>query len=103
MPAYGIGWLTMRDPFWTAEYGPKTDALIAKHGGKVLARGGATTIERLEGTQKVPDGMVVLEFPSMEKARAFYDDPDYVLMIELRKKGSDLEYVIMDGVSEFPK
>ena len=99
MPAYGVGWLTMRDPSWVPAYGPKTDELIEKYGGKVLARGSA--IEQLEGRHKVPDVMVVLEFPSMEKARAFYNDPEYAEMIKLRQRGSDLEYVLLNGVSEF--
>lgn len=39
MAAYAIGRLTMRDPSWRAEYGPKTAELVKKHGGtyKVLA------------------------------------------------------------------
>jgi uncharacterized protein (DUF1330 family) len=89
----------MRNPSWVPAYGPKTDELIEKYGAKVLARGSA--IEQLEGQHKVPDMMVVLEFPSMEKARAFYKDPEYIEMIKLRQTGSDLEYVILDGVSEF--
>ena len=96
MPAYGIGCLIMRDPSWTAEYGPKTDELIEKHGGKVLARGSA--MEQLEGSGELPSAMVLLEFPSMEKARAFYNDPEYAPMIKLRQEGSDLEFVLLDGL-----
>jgi uncharacterized protein (DUF1330 family) len=53
----------MRDPSWRQEYGPKTEALVAKYGGKYLVRGGA--MERLEGTGQLPSVIVVLEFPSM--------------------------------------
>jgi uncharacterized protein (DUF1330 family) len=38
MAAYAIGRLQMRDPAWLQEYGSKTPALVAKHGGKYLVR-----------------------------------------------------------------
>ena len=96
MPAYAIGRLTMRDPSWRAEYGPKTAELVKKHGGKYLVAGG--TMDRLEGAGELPDGIVVLEFPSMEQAQAWYNDPDYAPMIKLRQTGSDLDFVLVDGV-----
>ena len=96
MPAYAIGQLTMRDPSWLAEYGPKTAALVEKHGGKYLVRGGA--MERLEGEGGLPNVMVVLEFPTLEQARAWYHDPEYAPMIKLRQAGSDLDFILVDGV-----
>ena len=96
MPAYAIGRLTMRDPSWMAEYGPKVAELVKKHGGKYLVRGGKS--ERLEGEGELPNAIVVLEFPSMEQAQAWYNDPDYAPMIELRQTGSDLDFVLVDGV-----
>ena len=95
MPAYAIGRLTMRDPSWTTEYGPKTAALVEKHGGKYLVRGGA--MERLEGEGDLPSAVVMLEFPTMEQAKAWYNDPDYAPMIQLRQSGSDLDFVLVDG------
>jgi len=58
MAAYAIGRLQMRDPSWRTEYGPKTAELVAKHGGRYLARGGA--MERLEG-QLAGQTLVVIE------------------------------------------
>ena len=78
------------------EYGPKTAELVKKHGGKYLVRGGK--MERLEGGGELPNVMVVLEFPSMEQAQAWYNDPEYAPMIELRQAGSDLDFVLVDGV-----
>ena len=97
MPAYAIGRLTMRDPSWLDEYGPKTAALVEKHGGKYLVRGGK--MDRLEGDGELPSVMVVLEFPSMEQAQAWYNDPEYAPMITLRQTGSDLDFVLVDGVA----
>ncbi len=96
MPAYAIGRLQMRDPSWVEEYGPKTAALVEKYGGKYLVRGGA--METLEGDGTLPSLMVVLEFPSMEQARAWYNDADYAPLITLRQGGSDLDFVLVDGL-----
>ena len=54
---------------WLKEYGPITAALIEKHGGHYPVRGGE--VERLEGEEEKPDAYVVLEFPTMEHARAW--------------------------------
>jgi uncharacterized protein (DUF1330 family) len=96
MAAYAIGRLEMRDPSWVQEYGPKTAALVQKYGGKYLVRGGA--MEQLEGDGPLPSVVVVLEFPSMEQARAWYNDPDYAPMIRLRQMGSDLDFVLVEGL-----
>ncbi len=96
MAAYAIGRLQMRDPSWMAEYGPKTAALVEKHGGKYLVRGGE--MARLEGDGSLPSAVVVLEFPSMAQAQAWYNDPDYAPMIALRQGGSDLDFVLVDGL-----
>jgi uncharacterized protein (DUF1330 family) len=96
MAAYIIGRVQMRDPPWVAEYGPKTGALVTKHGGKFIVRGGK--MERLEGKEALPSVMVVLEFPSMEQATAWYNDPDYAPLIKLRQQGSDVELTLVDGV-----
>jgi len=42
--------------------------------------------------------MVVLEFPSMEHARAWYRDLEYAPLIRLRQSGSDTELVLVDGL-----
>ncbi|MFQ5850622.1 MAG: DUF1330 domain-containing protein [Candidatus Binatia bacterium] len=96
MAAYVIARLEVRDTAWRAEYGPKTAALIEKHGGRFLVRGGA--MESLEGDGKLPSTIVVLEFPSMEHARAWYKDPAYAPMIKLRQSGSDAEIVLVEGL-----
>jgi uncharacterized protein (DUF1330 family) len=96
MMAYAIGRLEMREPSWLQEYGPKTAALVEKHGGRYLVRGGA--MERLEGTSQLPSVLVVLEFPSMAHARAWYHDPEYAPLITLRQTGSDLDFILVGGV-----
>ena len=96
MPAYAIGTLTVSDPSWVAEYGPKVAALIEKHGGRYTVRGNAK-IERLEGSGATPDAIVVLEFPSMAQAKAWYHDPEYEPLIKLRQSGSTLDFFLVEG------
>jgi uncharacterized protein (DUF1330 family) len=96
MAAYAIGRLHMRDPAWLQEYGAKTPALVAKHGGKYLVRGSG--IERLEGSGTLPSVVVVLEFPSMAQARAWYHDPEYAPLITLRQTGADLDFILVEGL-----
>ena len=96
MAAYVIARVDVRNTAWLAEYGPKTAALVEKHGGKLLVRGGA--VEKLEGDGKVPSIIAVLEFPSMEQAKAWYNDPEYAPMIKLRQSGSDTDLFLVEGL-----
>jgi uncharacterized protein (DUF1330 family) len=86
----------MRNPSWVQEYGQKIQPLLQKYGGRYLVRPGK--METLEGTASLPSGIVVLEFPSMEQARAWYRDPEYAPLIKLRQGGSDVELVLVEGV-----
>lgn len=96
MPAYLVGGVDVSDPAWVAEYGPKVEALVEKHGGRYLVRGGEMDV--VEGTTPASRVMVVIEFPSLENARAWYNDPDYAPLIKLRQTGSESEIVLVDGL-----
>ena len=97
MAAYIIGRVEVRDTAWTMEYVPKATALVQKHGGKLLA-GSGCAMESLEGERKLPSAIIVLEFPSMEQAKAWYHDPEYAPLIKLRQTGADADIVVVDGV-----
>ena len=96
MAAYVIGHLVMKDPSWLEKYRATVPSIVARHGGKYLVRGGK--METLEGSAPLPTSFVVLEFPSMDEARAFYNDPEYGPFIKLRQGGSDLEMVLVEGL-----
>ena len=96
MAAYVIGRVQVRNSDWVAEYGPKTAALVEKHGGKFLVRRGK--MEKLEGKEGLPDVVVVIEFPSMDQAKAWHSDPDYAPMIKLRQTSADAEIMVVEGV-----
>jgi uncharacterized protein (DUF1330 family) len=85
----------MRDPSWLEKYRATVPSIVA-NGGKYLVRGGK--MELLEGTGSLPSSFVVIEFPTMNDARTFYGDPDYAPFIKLRQGGSDLEFVLVEGL-----
>lgn len=45
-----------------------------------------------------PDGIVVLQFPSIEDARAWYDSPAYQEALRFRKDAADWRVVIVEGL-----
>ncbi len=74
MPAYLIADMNVSDPGKYEEYKRLAPPAIQKYGGRYLARAGATAI--LEGDWS-PTRLAILEFPSIGKAKEFYDSPEY--------------------------
>jgi uncharacterized protein (DUF1330 family) len=87
--------LTVRDPEAFSQYTARTPAIIAKYGGRFLVRGGP--VETLEGGT-CSERIVVVEFPSMEVARAFYNSPEYIEAKALRTPVSETEMILVQGV-----
>ena len=85
-----------RDKAWGAVYRPRTDALIEKHGGKMLIRG--NSIRPLEGDGRPPLSVVIIEFPSVEQAEAWHNDPDYAPLKKLRQANIDMDVLLVDHV-----
>jgi uncharacterized protein (DUF1330 family) len=94
MAAYLIANVDVKDAGTFEEYRKQVPATIAKHGGRYLVRGGR--VERLEGTWS-PTRLVVLEFPSMEQARRWYDSEDYRGPKALRLKCAMTDAVFVEG------
>jgi uncharacterized protein (DUF1330 family) len=69
--------------------------IIARHGGRILARGGRFQI--LEGPQKF-HRFVVIEFPSLEQAVACHASAEYQHAAAFRAGGAgEVELVIVEG------
>ena len=94
MPAYMIVNVDVKDPAAYEEYKAKVPAIVRKHGGEYLARGGRFVV--LEGDWK-PRRVAVLRFPSMEAAQAVYDDPEYQPLKTLRQRVSKADFVVVEG------
>src|SRR5262245_15266166 len=99
MAAYviGLGRSAPRGTAWAKEYLPKAAALVAKHGGKALIGGNSTPrLLALEG--KPPLAVVMLEFPSLDLAQAWHDDPDYAPLKQLRQANVDMDVFVVERV-----
>jgi uncharacterized protein (DUF1330 family) len=95
MPAYWVARGRINDPVEYKKYTDRVPEVIAKFGGKVLARGGKYKI--LEGPQKF-HRFVVIEFPSLEIAEACHSSPEYQEASAFRKSGAgEVELIIVDG------
>ena len=68
------------------DYIGPANRLVAKHGGKYLAR--TATHEQIEGDQQDAALRIVIQWPSKEAAKAFMSDPEYVPHLEARTAGS---------------
>ncbi len=96
MAAYVIGHLAISDPSWVEDYIPKVQAMVESHGGRYLAR--STELERLEGSGDPPNVAVILEFPSLEVAKKWYNSDEYRPQLEARQAGSDGTLLLMEGL-----
>ena len=93
--AYMIAELTVTDAEAFRKYAPQVQATLDPFEGRYLARGGKLVV--LEG--KAPgDRVVVIEFPSVAKAQAFYDSPAYKAIAPLRRAAAHGPAFIVEGV-----
>ena len=76
------------------EYTKLTPAIIEKFGGHFLARGGRSAT--LEGP-KAPGRIALIEFPSYERAQAFYNSPEYVSARKVRAGAAHVQMVLVEG------
>lgn len=80
---------------WIPEYLPAANALVAKHGGRYLAR--TASHEQLEGPDHPAALRIILEWPNREAALAFMADPDYARHLAARTNGSESAHFLLEG------
>jgi uncharacterized protein (DUF1330 family) len=94
MPAYLIANIEVTDRAEFEAYRRDVPAVIARFGGRYLVRAGA--IEVLEGEPGL-HRVVVLEFPDITAARAFYDAPDYAPLLAQRLRATNSTLALVEG------
>jgi uncharacterized protein (DUF1330 family) len=94
MPAYFIVDVEVTDPAGFDEYRKLVPATVEKYGGRFVVRGGRT--ETLEGNWH-PKRVVVLEFPSVEQAKRWYDSEEYREPKALRFRTSKANLILVEG------
>ena len=94
MPAYFVYvCLEVMDRRELDIYWEKIGPTLAGFGAKSLAA--YTHFEHLEGNK--PEGAAVVEFPSMEAARSWYDSPAYRAVRHHRERGAKYIGILMEG------
>jgi len=94
MPAYLIYRAHVNDADAYRAYMARTPDAISAFGGRFLARGGATlTLEGEPETARV----IIVEFPDLAAAQAFYDSDIYQAAIPFRQGVADVQMVVVDG------
>ena len=99
MAAYIIVHVDVHDPDRYEIYKAMAPPSIRQYGGRYLTRGGA--IEVLEG-DLTPKRLVILEFPDMERARAFWNSLEYAEAKALRMATTTSHMVLLEGLDQQP-
>lgn len=94
MPAYVVVEVEVTDPVRYQDYMKLAQVSIPAHGGRYLVRGGAVTT--LEGEWS-PKRLVVVEFPSVEAAKAWHDSPDYREARAVRALAAKFKLIVVEG------
>ncbi|HUY80940.1 MAG TPA: DUF1330 domain-containing protein [Acidobacteriaceae bacterium] len=95
MSAYVIVNVDAKDPAGYEEYKAKAPALIRKHGGEYIVRGGEFVV--LEGSWE-PTRLVILRFPDLASAQALFLDPEYQPLKALRQRVANTDIVAVEGI-----
>lgn len=86
MSCYSVLAVTPTTEDWIQDYIGPANALVAKHGGRYLAR--TASHQRLEGDGEDAALRIIIEWPTEEAAIAFMNDPEYVPHLKARTAGS---------------
>ena len=92
MAAYILANIDVTNSEGYDEYRRMAGTTIGQFGGKFLVRGGAA--EALEGTTTAKR-VVLLQFDSVERARAWYTSPEYTEAIKVRQANSVTEMFLL--------
>ena len=95
MAGYVIANVVWKDSESLAVYKRLMPSSVKKYGGKFLVRGGATEV--LEGEWS--PALVVIEFPTVELARQWYNSEEYRPALEIRQRAADNELLIVEGLA----
>lgn len=94
MAGYIIADIEITDPEEYKRYAQQTAATLEPFNGKFLVRGGQP--ETIEGEWK-PTRLVIIEFPSAEQAKAWYDSSEYSAIKGIRQHAAISNILIVHG------
>ena len=94
LTAYVIADVEVTDPARYENYRKLTPGAIARYGGRFIARGGE--VVPLEGGWQ-PSRIVLIEFPTLDAARTFYDSPEYREARDARAGAARMRMIAVGG------
>lgn len=94
MTVYLIAEVKVTDDAWIQDYAANVHDLVRNHGGKYLSRSGNITM--IEGEELGTTLVALVEFPSLETAQGFINDPAYAKYRQARQAGSISTLQIID-------
>jgi uncharacterized protein (DUF1330 family) len=95
VPAYVIAMVEIRDPVRYESYRQMVTPTITAFGGRFVVRGGRSEVLEGEWTSK---RVVVIEFPSVERAKAWWSSPEYAEARAIRQATSAGTLIVIEGV-----
>lgn len=95
MPAYVIVDVNVTDPTKYEEYKKLAAPTVGAYGGKYIVRGGKA--QRLEGSW-MPGRLVILEFPSMERAKEWHESSEYGPARKIRDAAAITNMIVVEGL-----
>jgi uncharacterized protein (DUF1330 family) len=95
MAAYIIVQVDVKDPARYERYKSLVPPSFQKYGGRFVVRGGKT--ETLEGNW-APNRFVIVEFPSVEQAKAWWASPEYAEAKALRQATAETQMIVAEGL-----
>ena len=93
-PAFYVSEFEVTDPEGIRPYSAAVDATFAPFGGRYVVRGGQVKSLEGEATKRI----VMIAFPSLEQAQAWYDSPAYRAIRPIRHKSSKSKVFIVEGL-----
>jgi len=96
MSAYIVVDTQLTDPELYEQYKLRAKPLAEQFGGTYLARGGPMVVK--ESDLWSPTRMVLIEFPSVQQARDFYESPQYRELLGIGRKAARRTLVILEGL-----
>lgn len=96
---YSVLDVTPTSEDWIPAYLPVANKLMAKHGGKYLAR--TASHEQVEGDGNAVGLRVIIQWPSKKAAIAFMNDEEYAPHLNARTEGSVSNHYLIEAKDEF--
>ena len=95
-PGYVLAEIEVTDVPTMQKYGAKMPETLAPYNTQYVIRGGKTI--SLEG--EPPKSIVMIQFESLEKAKAWYDSPEYQAIKPIRQSAAKGRLFLVEGIAK---